>query len=75
MLKKVGKVDFKLNLPEIIKQHLIFYVFLFLKDSANLLFKQTYPKLKLIKINNNDDKEYKKNNIINIETIKKMIKI
>ena len=74
MGKPIKKIDFKLDLPKTIKYYLVFYIFLFSKDPANPLFKQTFPKLKLIKIND-DDKKYKINNVINIKIIKKMIKI
>ena len=68
-------MDFKLDLLGTIKQHLVFYISLFLKDSTDPLFKQIYLKPKPVKINNNNDKKYKINDIVDVKMIKKIIKI
>ena len=67
-------MNFKSNLTKIIKQYSVFYTFLFFKNPADSLPEQTYPKLKPIKINDDDDEKYKINNIINIKITKKIIK-
>ena len=66
-------MNFKLNLLEIIKQHSVFYRFLFSKNLTDLLFKQTNLKSGLVKIND-DNEKYETNNVTNIKIIKKIIK-
>ena len=64
-------MDFKLSLLKIIKQYSVFSISLFLKNPANLLFKQAHLKSEPVEINNNDNKKYEMNNIINIKATKK----
>ena len=66
-------MDFKLNLLKIIKQHLIFYIFLFLNDPADPLSEKIYLKSGLMEVNDDNDEKYKINNIINVKTTKRMI--
>ena len=73
ILKKIRKINFKLDLPKIIRQYPVFHISLFSKNPADPLSKQAHPKLKLVKINN-DDEKYKMDDIIDIKIIKKIIK-
>ena len=74
VLKKVEKVDFKLDLPGIIKQHPVFHTSLLSKNPADPLPKQAHPKPEPVKMNDNDDEEYEINDVIDVKTTKGMIR-